>query len=65
MNLQENVVVKSLDALSYGAVIGALAGILPPIAALFSIIWICTQLYDRWKKQHTRVKTQRRRATDT
>jgi len=35
-----------LDWVSAGAVIGSIAGILPPIAAVFAIIWYCIQIYE-------------------
>lgn len=34
-----------LDVVSFAAVIGSLAQILPPIAALMSMIWIGMQMY--------------------
>jgi len=39
-----------LDGLSLSVVVTTIAGILPPIAALLSIIWILIQLYDRIKR---------------
>ena len=39
----------TLDGVSILAVIGTLAGWLPDLAALFSIIWLGIQFYDRFK----------------
>lgn len=36
------------DTVSGLMVAGALAKILPPIAALFAIVWYCIQIYDRF-----------------
>ena len=38
----------TLDALSLGTVLGALADALPPVAALLGILWYCVLLYDRF-----------------
>lgn len=38
----------TLDLISLGAVVGALADALPPIAALLGILWYCVLLYDRF-----------------
>ncbi len=38
-----------LDAIAAGIAGGAIVGILPPIAAFLSIIWISFQIYDRVK----------------
>lgn len=38
----------TLDLISAGAVLGALAEALPPIAALLGILWYCVLLYDRF-----------------
>jgi hypothetical protein len=38
----------TLDLISLGAVVGALAKALPPIAALLGILWYCVLLYDRF-----------------
>jgi len=35
-----------LDVLSITTVVGTLAAILPPIAALVSIIWSCIRIYE-------------------
>lgn len=37
-----------LDAASGVLVLGALAKILPPLAALLSIMWLLVQFYDRF-----------------
>lgn len=63
MTMQETAV-KSLDAVSYGTVVATVAGVLPPIAALFSIVWICVQLADRWSKHRARTNSRKRRSTD-
>ena len=39
----------TLDATAAFVAVGALADFLPPIAALFSIIWLSFQIYDRLK----------------
>ena len=38
-----------LDVLSYITAVSVLSGVLPPIAATMSIVWIGVQLYDRVK----------------
>lgn len=43
-----------LDALSFATVIGALTQLLPPIAALMSIVWLGMQMYDRYKRQQNK-----------
>lgn len=35
-----------VDALSIGTVVGALAGILPSMAAIFTIIWTTIRIYE-------------------
>ena len=40
-----------LDGISLSVVVTTIAGMLPPIAALMSIIWLGVQLYDRFKKK--------------
>ena len=39
----------TLDFLSIGGVVATLAGWLPPVAALLSIVWLSMQIYDRIK----------------
>lgn len=39
-----------IDWIAVGAAFSAVAGWLPPIAALMSIIWLGIQMYDRWKR---------------
>lgn len=39
-----------MDGLSFGVVVSTIAGLLPSIAALLSIVWLSVQLYDRFKK---------------
>lgn len=40
-----------LDCISLGVALGALAKVLPPIAALLSIVWTSIQIYIWWKKR--------------
>ena len=47
----------AVDALSFGTVIATIAGWLPPIAALFSIVWLGMQMYvwivnKKWRSRH-------------
>lgn len=49
----------AIDGLSLTAVVATLAGILPPIAAGLSIIWLCCQIWGwlankRWRRDKTR-----------
>jgi hypothetical protein len=37
-----------LNVASFAAVVGTVAGWLPPLAALLAIIWYCVLLYDRF-----------------
>lgn len=37
------------DWAAIGAVVGTLAGFLPPTAALLSVVWLSIQIYDRLK----------------
>lgn len=41
----------TLDAISLGTVIATLAGWLPPLAALLSIIWLSIQIWDRFNRK--------------
>lgn len=41
------------DAVSWGIIGATLAKILPPIAALASLIWTCIQVYEWYKKKRT------------
>lgn len=34
------------DVISAGAILGAFAGALPPIAAFIAIIWYCLEIYE-------------------
>lgn len=63
MNLTEPVR-HTLDVGSVAAVIASLAGILPPIAALLSIIWLTIQIVDFFKRQRAKTRSLRRRSTD-
>jgi len=38
-----------MDWAALGATVGTIAGWLPAIAALMSIIWYLVRFYDRWK----------------
>lgn len=38
-----------IDGASFAAVIATIAGWLPPIAALMSIVWLGIQMVDRWR----------------
>lgn len=38
-----------LDAVSYGTLVAAITNVLPPLAALLSVIWLSIQIYDRLK----------------
>ena len=40
-----------LDWSAVGVAIGTVASWLPPIAALFSIVWLSIQMYDRFNKK--------------
>lgn len=40
---------QCLDWAAVGVAIGAVASWLPPIAAMFSIVWLAMQMYD-WVK---------------
>lgn len=40
------------ETLSVTAIIGTIAGLLPPLAALCAIIWYCVLFYDRFKKKN-------------
>lgn len=35
-----------IDALSFGTVIGTMAGVLPSIAAIFTIVWTVIRIYE-------------------
>jgi len=35
-----------VDALSFGTVIGTMAGVLPSIAAIFTIVWTVIRIYE-------------------
>ena len=41
-----------LDYISFVAVAGTITKILPPLAALLSVVWLSIQIYDRIKKGH-------------
>jgi hypothetical protein len=48
-----------LDFASFGATIASIAGWLPPIAALMSILWVCFQFYHsapvtKWRKDRSK-----------
>ena len=35
-----------VDALSFGTVVGTMAGVLPSIAAIFTIVWTTIRIYE-------------------
>lgn len=35
-----------VDALSFGTVVGTMAGVLPSIAAIFTIVWTMIRIYE-------------------
>jgi hypothetical protein len=35
-----------VDALSFGTVVGTMAGVLPSIAAIFTIVWTAIRIYE-------------------
>lgn len=39
-----------IDWLAVGTAVSTIAGWLPPIAALMSIIWLGWQMWDRWQR---------------
>lgn len=46
-----------VDAISIGVVIGALSELLPPLAALATLVWTCIRIYEsrtvqRWLGRH-------------
>ena len=41
----------TIDAVSFAFALGSLAQVLPPIAALLTIIWTGIRIYDRFKKK--------------
>lgn len=41
----------TLDGVSLANVVGTIAGLLPDIAALLSIIWLGIQIYSHFKKK--------------
>lgn len=50
-----------------GAVVATLAGWLPPVAALLSILWFAYQIFDMWDRRRARRRIalgQKRRASD-
>lgn len=46
--LNESVARNTMDAFAGVVALGTIAQILPPIAALMSIIWLGVQIYDRF-----------------
>ena len=50
-----------IDGVSILATIATLQGLLPPLAALISILWICFQFYHsdpikQWRKERREIK---------
>lgn len=44
------------DALSIAAVLGSLADVLPPLAALFTLVWTFMRIVDEWPRFKNRIK---------
>lgn len=45
-----------LDLSSYGVVFGVIADILPNIAAVLSIVWLCLQIYTKLEDRANKAK---------
>lgn len=39
-------ILRAIDMLSFGVVVGTLTSVLPPLAALLTIIWTCIRIYE-------------------
>ena len=61
MSNNQQTMLHTADTISLAAIIGALAGLLPPLAALFAILWYCIQIYESKTYQCWRVKRRRLR----
>jgi hypothetical protein len=35
-----------IDVISFGTVLGTISAILPPLSALFTIIWVCIRIWE-------------------
>jgi len=46
MNSVDESLKQTIDVLSFTTVFGTLMGIMPSVAALFSIIWSCVRLWE-------------------
>ena len=49
----------AVDGLSIVATLATIAGWLPPIAALLSIVWLSMQIYD-WIRKHLTYREQKK-----
>ena len=49
-----------IDVLSVGTVIGTISTILPPLSALFTIIWVCIRIWETDTVQSFVKKKQKR-----
>jgi hypothetical protein len=49
--MTQNPVQTVVDVSAASVVLASLAGWLPPIAAMFGILWYCVLLYDRFLKK--------------
>lgn len=53
----------AVDAISAGTIVGALAGLLPPLAAVAAIIWYAIQIYEsKTFRVHLRLRRMKARA---
>ena len=46
MNSVDESLKQTIDVLSFTTVFGTLMGVMPSVAALFSIIWSCVRLWE-------------------
>jgi TctA family transporter len=53
-----------VDALSIGTVVGTLAGVLPSIAAIFTIVWTSIRIYETDTVQKLLRKKRKKRDPD-
>ena len=50
-----------IDVISFGTVLGTISAILPPLSALFTIIWVCIRI---WETDTVQELTSRKRRRD-
>ena len=50
-----------IDVISFGTVLGTISAILPPLSALFTIIWVCIRI---WETDTVQELTGRKRKRD-